>query len=144
MTCYRSSVNEAYNGRGMLQHVYPPPPSFSKTCSTNVDYETLPPDYPMRETILGPNSLKHLYRGRWNYPPQKMLVPADSLYGYDSGKLGPYGTRVSYGSKLYPLSHRHPREVSEWATPGPNGMVPLPNQFAWTTYPVVSDGAWGK
>jgi hypothetical protein len=135
MTCYRASVNQAYNGRGVLQSVYPPPPSYSEGCPSNIQYKTLPPGFPMRETLLGPNSLKHLYRGPWYYPPQKMLIPNDSMYGYDSSELGPYRTRVGYGTKLYPYQHRHPREISEFASEGT--FVPLPNQFEWTKYPVI-------
>ncbi len=154
MACYRASVNEAYDGNGVLQHVYPPPPTYSQSCPVNLDYDTLPPDYPMRTTAFGPTSLKHIYRspepvplgqkpnGRY-YPIQKMKIPKDSMYGVDTSTYGVAGNekyRVNYGSKFYPYQHRHPREVSEYS----NTFLPVPNQFEWTIHHTVSDGAWGK
>jgi len=99
----------------------------------------------MRKTVLGPTSLKRLYQpldkdGSRNYPVQWMSIPNDTLYGMDSGKLGPHGVRVSYGNKFYPYQHRHPREISEF-TPG---LIPMPNQYEWTNYRTVTDGAWGR
>jgi hypothetical protein len=158
MTCYtagipqvyRASVNEAYNEKGVLQPIYPPPPTYNKGCPINVSYDTLPSGFPMRETILGPTSLKQLYKGPGyypigkpnpsDYPPQRILIPKDSMYGIDTGTYGPYGTRISYGAKMYPYQHRHPREISEYA----DTFIPVPNQFAWTRHTTVSDGAWGK
>jgi len=140
MSCYRASVNEAYNGAGVLQEVYPPPPTYNPSCPVNIDYDTLPEGFPMRKTILGPNSLKHLYRGAWYYPPQHMLVPSGSMYDMDSGAYGPHNTRISYGAKMYPYQHRHPREISEYSP----SFIPVPNQFAWTRHTTISDGAWGK
>lgn len=140
MSCYRASQNRDYNGQGVLQEVYPPPPSYSPGCPSNRDYDTLPPGYPMRKTILGPNSLKHLYRGPWYYPPQSMNVPKGSMYDYDTNVYGPHGIRLSYGAKMYPYQHRSPREVREYTT----NIGSLPNQFEWTKYNTVSDGAWGK
>lgn len=140
MACYRASVNQAYNGKGLLQNVYPPEPTYNPSCPINIDYDTLPSGYPMRETTIGPTSIKHLYRGAWYYPPQKMLIPKDSMYDFDTSVRGPHGTIVSYGSKMYPYQHRHPREISEHAST----FIPLPNQFEWTRHTTVSDGAWGK
>jgi hypothetical protein len=148
MACYRASVNQGYDGRGVLMPVYPPPPTYSGTCASNITYDTLPSGYPMRETILGPNSLKHLYRGPWYYPLQKMSVPDNSMYDFDTKVRDSYGEVVSYGSKQYPYQHRHPREVSEPvinSSPLPNvAMVTLPNQLAWTRYHTVRDGVWGR
>ncbi len=145
MTCYRASSNVGFNGHGELQNVYPPPPTYDRSCPINVDYDTLPDGFPMRKTVLGPTSLKRLYQprapdGSRFYPTQSMLVPKGTMYDMDSGKLGPHGVRIAYGKKYYPYQHRHPRELSEFA---PN-LIPMPDERRWTTYHTISDGAWGK
>lgn len=138
MACYRASTRENYDGNGVLRSVYPPPPTYNAGCPSNIDYDTLPANFPMRKTILGPNSLKHLYKGPRYYPPQKMMIPDGSMYQADFSKRNPDGTIISYGAKMYPYQHRHPREISETVPT----FIPAPNQFEWTRYTTVSDGAW--
>lgn len=135
-----SSINAHYGSDGALQHIYPPPPIYHPECPINVEYDTLPVCYPMRQTTLGPNSLKHLYRGPWYYPLQEMDVPDGTLYDVDSSVFWAYGKRRTYGKKIYPFTHRSPREVREYA----DCILPYPKLQEWTQYPVVHDGAWGR
>lgn len=135
------SVNFDYNIDRRLERIYPPTPSCSDRCFSNVEYESLPVDIPMRKTILGPNSLKKQYEGPWYYPPNKMLIPAPvTMYDMDTSMKHQNGTRRTYGFKLYPLTHRSPHEVREYSsTP-----LPMPNLFLWTKYHTLTDGAWGR
>lgn len=135
-----SSVNAAYGRNGTYQIVYPPQPTFSAQCPTNVDYDTIPKNYPMRKTLLGPASLKKLYSGPQYYPPQRMDVPHNTLYGYDNSKFNDLGERQSYGSMLYPFHQRSPKEVITTA----GAVLPMPALQEWTKYPVARDGAWGR
>ena len=41
--------------------------------------------------------------------------PVGTMYEADFSQIGPYGKRLSYHSKMYPLTHRHAREVREYA-----------------------------
>ena len=134
------SKNVGYTWDGSYKTIYPPPPQYSRECVSNLTYDTLPAGYPMRTTILGPTSLKHLYRGPHYYPPQKMVVPENTLYGQDTSTFDGFGNRQSYGSKLYPYHHRSPKEVREEA----NVMLPLPAIEGWTQYKTLSDGAWSR
>jgi hypothetical protein len=134
------AINTGYDVQGSYRFVYPPQPNSSSNCVSNLDYDTLPEKFPMRKTILGPTSLKHLYRGPNYYPPQSMKVPDNSLYGYDNSSFDSFGKRRTYGSKLYPFHHRSPREVREYAPT----MMKLPAIENWTQYHTVSDGAWGR
>jgi hypothetical protein len=135
-----SSVNAHYNINGDYQTLYPPQPTYSPECTSNVDWDTLPNRYPARRTILGPASLKHLYRGPQYYPPQTMVVPKDTLYGFDNSVYNPGGARRTYGTLLYPFTNRSPREVIEYA----DGIIPMPAVQQWTKYPTLHDGAWGR
>jgi len=135
-----SSINANFSPDGSYQFIYPPEPNYSSQCVNNLDYQTLPNNFPMRKTFLGSTSLKHLYRGPQYYPPQAMLVPDNTLYGYDTSAFYTNGSRASYGKMLYPLHDRSPMEVREYST----DMRPLPAIQLWSNYPVVSDGAWGR
>ena len=134
------STNAQYGLDGAYQSIYPPKPNYSPGCPLNVDWDTLPNNYPVRRTILGSASLKHLYKGPQNYPPQKMDVPKDTLYGMDTSVFEPNGKRRTYGKKLYPITQRSPREVINQSVE----VLPLPNIYEWTKYPVLYDGAWGR
>jgi hypothetical protein len=135
-----AAINAHYGWDGAYQQIYPPPPQYSSGCTVNLDYDTLPAGYPMRKTVLGPTSLKHLYRGPGFYPLQKMDVPDNTLYGHDWSKFYPHGERRTYGAMLYPLHQRSPREIREYATE----ILPRPALQEWTNYVTVTDGAWGR
>lgn len=134
------SVNFDYDADRRLERIYPPPPSYSDKCVSNIEYETLPVDAPMRRTILGPNSLKKQYEGPWYYPPNRMVVPSGTMYDIDTSMDNQNGTRRTYGTMLYPRTHRSPHEVREYSMK----PLPMPNLFLWTRYNTVSDGAWGR
>lgn len=139
MSAHEGSTNAQFGWSGMYEHIYPPPPNASPMCPLNVDYDTLPNGYPMRTTILGPTSLKHLYRGALYYPPQYMKVPKGTLYDNDFSTFIE-GTRRTYQPMLYPFKNRSPREtigVSE-------DILPLPAIQNWTEYKVLYDGAFGR
>jgi hypothetical protein len=134
------NANAGYNNDGGYAIIYPPPPSYSRRCPVNVDYDTLPEDTRMRHTILGPTSLKQLYRGPRNYPPQYMTVPADTLYGRNTNVYNASSELRTYGKAIFPYHHRSPREVLEFS----EGVLPYPAIERWTHYNSVSDGAWGR
>lgn len=134
------STNARYGVDGAYQSIYPPQPNFSQSCPLNVDWDTLPNNYPYRKTILGSSSLKHLYKGPQYYPPQVADIPNDTLYGIDTSVFEPNGKRRTYGKKLYPITQRSPREVIEQS----DQILPMPNIREWTKYPVLYDGAWGR
>lgn len=135
------SVNFDYDCDRRLRRVYPPKSNCCDGCVNNLEYETLPDDFPMRKSILGPNSLKKLYEGRWYYPPNRMVLPQPiGMYDVDTSMDQQNGTRRTYGFMLYPLTQRSPHEVREYS----ETMLPLPDLFKWTNYHTVSDGAWGR
>jgi hypothetical protein len=134
------STNNQYGWDGAYRPIYPPPPNYSPSCQSNVDWDTLPESYPMRRTILGSSSLKQLYWGPQYYPSQAMDVPKDTLYGLDTSVFEPNGKRQTYGTKLYPITHRSPREVVNQSVQ----VLPMPDIYQWTRYPTLSDGAWGR
>lgn len=135
-----SAINAHYAYDGSYQLIYPPEPTYSDRCVTNLDYDTLPKNYPMRTTILGPTTLKHLYRGPQYYPQQVMKVPKGTLYDYDNSSYDVNGKRRTYGSSIYPFHQRSPREVIDYSA----NLLPLPAVEQWTKYPVLTDGAWGR
>lgn len=123
----RNNVNEVYDKSN--QH-----------CSSNIAYDTLPPNYPnIQHRIYGPSSLKHLYKGRWYYPPQTMEVPIGTMYNYDSGSYGVYGERMRYSVSLYPYRQRSPKEIETYS----GDVIPLPSLFKWTQYPTITD-SWSR
>jgi hypothetical protein len=140
MSAHFGSTNSQFDWTGSYQPIYPPVPNYSASCTANLDYDTLPPDYVKRNTILGPSSLKHLYRGPQWYPPQHMSIPADTLYGFDSSVYEPNGKRRTYGKKLYPFTQKSPREVIGQSTE----ILPMPDIYLWTKYRTLTDGAWGR
>ena len=133
---YNRGINHQYNWSNRLTTIYPAQPEYSATCTTNIDYDTLPPGFPMRKTTLGQNTLKQQYMGALYYPPQRMSIPDDSLYGMDTGTERAHGIRMSYGTMLYPYRHRSPKEVREYSAQ----IAPMPNLFEWTSYPVSYPG----
>ena len=135
-----SAQNANFSYDGNYQLIYPPPPQFSKKCLSNLDYDTLPPNYPTEKQILGPSTLKHLYRGPQYYPPQYMNVPVGTMYEYDSRTYSTNGKLRTYRAPLYPFHQRSPREVREYS----EELLPLPALQSWTNYPVLKDGAWGR
>ena len=95
---------------------YPKQPRFNPSCGVNEVYKTLPQPWPWEEYVAGPASMKHIYTGIPNYyPPMRIYRPVGTMYEADFSQIGPYGQRISYTSKMYPLTHRHAREVSEYA-----------------------------
>ena len=108
------SINHDFAWDGRFRTVFPAQPEYCEECVNNLDYDTLPLGSPMRDTTIGPTSLKHLYKGANYYPVQKMRIPDDSLYGRDSSAFGVAGQRLNYGVKIYPYQHRSPREVREY------------------------------
>jgi len=134
------NYNSGYNLDGSFAVIYPPPPSYSARCPVNVDYDTLPEGTKMRHTILGPTSLKQLYRGPRNYPPQYMTVPSDTLYGKESNVYTSSTELRTYGKQIFPFHHRSPREVLEYS----DIVLPYPAIQSWTRYSSISDGSWGR
>lgn len=139
---HEGSTNTRYSWDGSYQTVYPPSPSYSDQCVNNLNYDTLPNGYPMRKTILGPTSLKHLYKSAQYYPPQSMQVPDNTLYGTDFSSFHGANNekRRTYQQKLYPFTHRSPREVVE----STDQILPMPAIEGWTQYRTLTDGAWGR
>jgi hypothetical protein len=134
------NVNAGYNWEGEYATIYPPPPSYSRQCPSNVDYDTLPEDTRMRHTILGPNSLKQLYRGPRHYPPQTMVVPDNTLYGKNTNDYASSTELRTYGKQIYPFHQRSPREVLEYS----RKVLPYPAVQEWTRYSTTTDGSWGR
>ena len=135
-----SAQNANYTYDGSYEIVYPPPPQYFGDCVTNLDYDTLPPRYPMKKGILGQTTLKHLYRGPQYYPPQYMNTPIGTMYEYDSQTFDTNGKLRTYRAPLYPFHQRSPREVREYA----EQLLPLPALQLWTQYRTLKDGAWGR
>ena len=119
-------ANCGYDTTGAFRHIYPPVPSVDAKCINNVVYDTLPADYPTYSTTLGPNTLKHLYRGAWNYPLQKMEVPCNTLYS-----RRPFSPQ--HRNAIYPFNHRSPKEVRHVGD-----IVPIPDLRQWTTYTTLN------
>lgn len=95
---------------------YPRQPHFDPNCGVNEVYKTLPRPWPWEGSMAGPASIKHIYTGIPNYyPPMRIYKPTGTMYEADLSQIGPYGIRFSYHSKMYPLTHRHAREVREYA-----------------------------
>ncbi len=95
---------------------YPRQPHFNPNCGVNEIYKTLPHPWPWERSVAGPSSMKHIYSGIPNYyPPMYINRPVGTMYNADFSQIGPYGKRFSYHSKMYPLTHRHAREVREYA-----------------------------
>lgn len=83
-----------YNNDGYYVARVPDIPNANfKGCLENVTYDTVSPNYPMRDTLFGPSSLKQLYKKneigvtsegnrvyKGNYIPQYMQVPLNTLY----------------------------------------------------------------
>ena len=135
------NYNSGFNYEAEFATIYPPPPSYSRSCPSNVDYDTLPEGTEMRHTILGPNSLKQLYRGPRYYPPQHMVVPSNTMYGHNSNVYAKSTELRTYGKMIYPFHQRSPREVLEYS----KVVLPYPALQEWTRYPVVSDdNTWGR
>jgi hypothetical protein len=138
---YTTGTNHQFGWDGRFRTIYPPQPDYSPGCAVNNDWDTLPEGYPMRHTSLGPNSLKKLYEGPLYYPPQRMAVPNDTLYGIDTGTERPHGIRRTYGFMLYPFRQRSPNEVRQYST----DIIPEPRLQDWTSRHISdSDGYWGR
>ena len=117
----RTNIERDFSGA--YEFIYPPVPTFAPGCVDNVEYDTLPRNYPKRLTTLGPNSLKRLYEGPLYYPLQTMRVPEDTMYSdVNVGTFYPQGQRKTYGFMLYPFHQRSPKEVREYSS----GVLPLP------------------
>lgn len=130
---------------GRLETNYPRPPTYSRGCPVNVQYDTVLPHTasgkctPYRDGIFNPTSLKKLYVAPWYYPPNRVRRPNNLLYGFDTSTTYNNGNIKSYGAMLSPYHHRSPSEVMAYSSP-----APLPNLFEWTNHKVVEDGAWGR
>ena len=95
---------------------YPRQPHFDPNCGVNEIYKTLPHPWPWESSVAGPASMKHIYSSVPNYyPPMRINRPVGTMYEADFSQIGPYGKRFSYHSKMYPLTHRHAREVRQYA-----------------------------
>lgn len=117
---------------------WPKQPGYSHECGVNEVYKTLPDPWPFERPVAGPTSMKHIYTGVPNYyPDMHVYRPVNTLYGADFSQIGPYGKRESYTYKVYPLTHRHAREVREYA----NYMLPYMSYTDWTLYPVIQDAS---
>ncbi len=117
---------------------YPKQPHFDPNCGVNQIYKTLPQPWPWEESVAGPTSMKHIYTGIPNYyPPMRIYRPVGTMYEADFSQIGPYGQRFSYHSKMYPLTHRHVREVREYA----DYMLPYISPEQRTLYPRTKDAS---
>lgn len=139
---HEGSTNVRYDWDGRYQPVYPPMPDFSNNCVNNLNYDTLPNGFPMRKTILGPTSLKSLYKSAQYYPPQYASFPAETLYGNDFSVFHGVNNekRRTYQPMLYPFTQRSPREAVGTA----EDILPSPAIQMWTRYRTLTDGAWGR
>lgn len=126
---------------GSYYNSYPIQSSYTPFCPTNIEIDTLSNGFPKQTTIMGPNSLKHLYTGVPNYYPQQTISkPFNSLYGYDTSSYGPHGLRQSYGFMAYPYHHYSPKENHEVA----DTFIPILKQMDQTKYKTLQDGAWER
>lgn len=126
---------------GSYYNSYPVQPCFKSSCPTNIEFDTIPPNFPKQTTIMGPNSLKHLYTGIPNYYPQQTITkPYNSMYGYDTSSYGAHGIRQSYGFQIYPYHHFSPREIREVS----DTFIPVLKQMEHTKYQTQKDGAWER
>lgn len=125
---YRHKYFDEQNKR--LIPIYPEQPVKYKACGVNVAYDTLPQDHIYTQTFLGPASVKKLQ----SPDPNRLIYPKNTLYDIDTSTYYQNGVMRSYGSKLYPLTHKSPHEIREYT-----GMLPLPNLFEWTEYKVVTE-----
>jgi hypothetical protein len=117
---------------------YPRQPPFRPNCGVNEIYKTLPQPWPWESKVAGPSTMKHIYTGIPNfYPPMRIYRPVETMYGADFSQIGPYGERFSYTSKMYPLTHRHAREVREYA----DYMLPFVDIEDRTLYPRTRDAS---
>lgn len=126
---------------GSYYNSYPLESNYDPFCPINIEFDTLSNGFPKRTTIMGPNSLKHLYTGEPNfYPQQTITKPLNSLYGYDTSSYGPHRIRQSYGFMPYPYHHYSPREVREVS----DTFIPVLKQMDQTHYHTQRDGAWER
>ena len=117
---------------------YPRQPRFDPNCGVNEIYKTLPSPWPWESSMAGPSSMKSIYTGIPNYyPPMRINRPVGTLYEADFSQIGPYGKRLSYHSKMYPLTHRHAREIREYA----DYMLPYVSPEQSTLLPVTRDAS---
>jgi hypothetical protein len=136
-----NNINVGYTYRGDYQVIVPPIPTYSGKCAVNNFYQAFPPNFPGRRTTLGANSLKKLYEPPVlpygsTYPAQTMVLPVDSLYSGSHQVFYPNGERMTYGAKLYPFTHRSPKEYRERTGDGLT-ILPYPAIQDWTMYPVA-------
>lgn len=88
-------------------------------CTIAEIYKTRRPGQKVECGAVGPSSIKHIYTGIPNfYPIRRKCHPRDSLYKEDLSQFIPAGgveKRQSYTYKIYPFTHRHVRELREYA-----------------------------
>ena len=120
-----------------------------RNCEVNVNYNTLPRNYPRRVRNSGPTNVVHLYPpqgyvpGVASYPNINETYPYGTMYDYDTSQFDKTGRRVSYGFKAYPLTDRYVREINEYA----DYVLPVPDIEKWqcqTRLPPLREGTWGR
>ncbi|HSA76226.1 MAG TPA: hypothetical protein VLE02_01655 [Nitrosarchaeum sp.] len=98
-------------------------PQYKPECAVNVKYKTLDRNVTWRNEIAGPVTMKHIYplkecftdKSYGHYPALDKIKPEETLYGYDLSQFNSIGKRESYHYKVYPLTHRHVREVRDYS-----------------------------
>jgi len=123
---------------------YPKQPCYDWNCGVNEVYKTLPETtnegrpWPWELTAAGPSSIKHLYTGIPNwYPIRKINRPVGTMYENEFGEFEAYGKRSSYHFKVYPLTHRHAREVRVYS----DKILPYMDNREWTKHPIRWDAS---
>lgn len=120
-----------------------------RSCEVNVNYNTLPSNYPRRIRNSGPTNVLHIYPqegyvpGHASYTNIKEAVPVGTMYDYDTSQFDRNGRRVSYGFKAYPLTDHYVREINEYS----DRILPTPDIERWqceTPRRVLREGTWGR
>jgi len=153
------NIKSEFDNNGAYRTLFLEQSPCRRGCAVNQFQNTLPNEvfdengnrvsgYPQQIVTWGPTSLKHIYgppHRAWNdtnlhYPYQKQARPQGTMYDIDTSLFGPYGLRQNYGFKSYPQADYHPREVRKYS----HEVLPMPDIFAMTNYPVVQEGTFGR
>lgn len=120
-------------------------PVQERGCGNTVVYKTLPPTH--NQTVFysnqakAPTSVKSLYTGVPNYYPNvREDKPVDTMYNNDYTLLGNRGQLLTSHFQAYPFHHYFVREYPQYSS----YSLPVPSAQRYTSYPVVSEGHWGR
>ncbi len=121
--------------------IYPVQPRNVVGCGVNNLYKTIDPFQRWERTAVGPASIKHLYTGIPNWYPYRTITrPVGTMYESDYSQFHDSGVgdgkRISYHSKIYPLTNRHVRERRIYSSK----LLPYADYYDQIKHPISRGG----